>query len=118
MQGKITWTQIIAAGSLALALLTTAWSIVRYEVNEVRRDVNGLKEFTAQGRSAIQHEVVNLHANIEQLRTTKADNTRLDRAAAQLVSAAELIQRDEVLQKQIDALAGRLNKLEKDHTAQ
>jgi hypothetical protein len=111
---------LISAGSLMLALLGGGWSLIKSEVNSVRREMNDLKELTASERSSISHRLENDEKETSQLRDNKVDiqrwNQLREQLLIQLVPASQLRAHDEVLQKQIDALAGRLNKLEKDHT--
>jgi chromosome segregation ATPase len=117
------WTRLLPAGTLLIAVLTGAWSVIRYQADELRREIVNLKESAASARMDLRRQAEQigqrtdkLAQQIQDLDDTKLEIDRFNQVLSHLVPATELTQRDEVLQKQIDALAGRLNKLEKDHT--
>ena len=103
------WTWVISAGTLLIALSTFAWSLVKGQIDEVRREVDGVKEFATQGRTNIIRELADLKGQTERLGTNKAENSRLDGIVRYLKPAGETDAQITALQKQIDTLENRLN---------
>jgi len=103
------WTWVISAGTLLIAISTFAWSLVKGQIDEVRREVDGVKEFATQGRTNIIREVNDLKVQTDRLGTNKVENSRLDAIVSHLKPSGETDAQIMALQKQIDTLENRLN---------
>jgi len=106
---RISWTMLLSTGTLILALVGGGWSLVRSQVDEVRREVEALKEFTGQGRGNIIREVDGLRAAVAELRTNKLEISRFDQVLSHLSSADEIRGRFAALDQRVDGLVKRLN---------
>jgi hypothetical protein len=103
------WTWVISAGTLLIALSTFAWSLVKGQIDEVRREVDGVKEFATQGRTNIIREVNELKVQNDRLGANKVENSRLDLIVGHLKPSGETDAQLTAMQKQIDTLENRLN---------
>jgi hypothetical protein len=100
--GRISWTTLISTGSFVLAVTAGGYSIIQGQINTV-------KELTAADRQAIRRQLDENDKITSELRATKVDNERFNAAARQLITKGDIEHRDELLQKQIDILNGRVN---------
>ena len=100
--GRVSWTTLISTGSLALAVTAAGYSIIQSQINTV-------KELTASDRQAIRRQLDENDRITSELRAGKVDNERFNAAARQLITKGDIEHRDELLQKQIDILNGRVN---------
>jgi hypothetical protein len=100
--GRVSWTTLISTGSLALAVTAGGYSIIQGQINTV-------KELTASDRQAIRRQLDENDRITAELRANKVDVDRFNNAARQLITKGDIEHRDEILQKQIDILNGRVN---------
>ena len=84
--------------------------------NNIRSELAAMRSSAAADREDIRKHTDAIGTVVDGLRSTKLDITRFDQLLSKVLSSGEVEARDIALQKQIDALAGRLNKLEKNHT--
>jgi hypothetical protein len=99
------WPVLISAASLLLAITGGVWALVQSQINTV-------KELTASDRQSIRRQLDENDKITAALRHDKLDVERFNQVVSHLVPASGLKARDDELQRQIDALAARLDKLE------
>ena len=105
VNGRVSWTTLISTGSLALAITGGGYSIIQSQINTV-------KELTASDRQSIRRQLEENDKATAALRHDKLEVERFNQVVSHLVPASGLKARDDELQRQIDALAARLDKLE------
>jgi hypothetical protein len=121
--GKIGWRTLIMTGSLVVALTGGAWSIIRNQIavvdtrNEaaiagMHRELTALRDAAAADRENIRRQAGTIGDVVNSLRDTKLDITRFDQLVNRLMTGGEITAKDAALQKQIDILGDRLDKIE------
>lgn len=98
--GRVSWTALISAGSLAIALVGAATAFVQSQINTV-------KELTANDREAIRRQLSENDRVTESLRHDKLEIARFDQVISRFVQVET--QRFDALQKQIDQITARLD---------
>jgi len=75
--------------------------------------MNIIRDGAAADRENIRRHAESIEAVVDDLRSTKLDITRFDQLITRLLSSGEVEARDAALQKQIDKIDERLDRIER-----
>jgi len=85
----------------------------KVDIERYTSEMNIIRDGAAADRESIRRHAESIEAVVDDLRSTKLDITRFDQLITRLLSSGEVEARDAALQKQIDKIDERLDRIER-----
>ena len=85
----------------------------KVDIERYTSEMNTIRDSAAADRESIRRHTDTIESVVDDLRSTKLDITRFDQLITRLLSSGEVEARDTALQKQIDKIDERLDRIER-----
>jgi len=104
---RLSWPVLISFASLLLASIGGGWSLVKGQIDGVRREMNDMKVAANADRDLIRRQADVLGQQIATLGANKAENSRVDGIVRLVKPSGELEARMDAIERRLDALNQR-----------